>query len=567
MSHGILGIKPSSKYTMSPCSPREPHLTISLTHPIRYIYHLTTGIAYFTGLTAFSAYLYRNFRGPDQPKLQVNHVVANPSKLAPPKIENLPEKVPYLLIGAGTASHSAMRAIRGQDPTARVLMIGSENRNPYMRPALSKELWFSDKESRTDLKFKWWNGKDRSIFYEIDEFFIPIGDLDKREYGGVSLIKNTRLTKLDPDNRIAYLNTGQSIKFDKCLLAPGGKPKSLPELDAASEEVKERVVYFRTADDFLRLERIASSAESIIIIGGGFLGSELTCALAKRHSDEKVPEDQAIYQIFPESGNLGKVLPTYLSEWLSKKIENEGAHIVPNCEIKSISMSEDKKKVKIKLSNDETIYADYIVCATGLEPDVELAKVSGLEVDEKTGGYLVNSELEARTDVWVAGDASCFYDTKLGRRRVEHHDHAIHSGRQAGQNMMGAHKTYSHQSMFWSDLGSDISFEAVGIIDSSLPTVSVFAQPEDLDAIAESNKEETSEDKEGKENVFGNNEKKPSDKYCKGVVFYLKDDVIVGILLWNLFSRLTIARRILNEQKKYDDFNEVAKLFNIYLDD
>lgn len=466
-------------------------------------------------------------------------------------IENLPEKVQYLLVGAGTASHSAMRAIRGHDPTAKVLMIGSENNNPYMRPALSKELWFSDKNTRRNLNFKWWNGKERSIFYEIDEFFIPISDLNKREYGGVSLIKKTRLTRLDPDNRIAFLSNGQSIEYEKCLLAPGGKPKTLHVLDEASEEIQKRIVYFRTADDFLKLDKIADTAESIVIIGGGFLGSELTCALARRHIDEKVPKNQTIHQIFPESGNLGKVLPQYLSEWLSTKVEKEGAHILSNCQVKSVSMGKDKK-IQIKLSNDETVGADYIVCAIGLEPDVELAKSSGLEVDEKTGGYLVNSELEARTNVWVAGDASCFYDTKLGRRRVEHHDHAIHSGRQAGQNMIGAGKTYSHQSMFWSDLGPDISFEAVGIIDSSLQTVSVFAQSDDLDAHS---------------NTDTDKEKKPSDKYGKGIVFYLKDDVIVGILLWNLFSRLTIARRILNEQKKYDDFNEVAKLFNIYLDD
>lgn len=48
-----------------------------------------------------------------------------------------------------------------------------------------------------------------------------------------------------------------------------------------------------------------------------------------------------------------------------------------------------------------------------------------------------------------AGDASCFYDVKLGRRRVEHHDHAVVSGRLAGENMTGAGKPYWHQSMFW----------------------------------------------------------------------------------------------------------------------
>ena len=87
--------------------------------------------------------------------------------------------------------------------------------------------------------------------------------------------------------------------------------------------------------------------------------------------------------------------------------------------------------------------------AVGLEPTTDLAEVSGLETDPVHGGYLVNAELEARSGVWVAGDAACFYDTRLGRRRVEHHDHAVVSGRLAGENMAGAGRPYYHQSMFW----------------------------------------------------------------------------------------------------------------------
>ncbi len=69
---------------------------------------------------------------------------------------------------------------------------------------------------------------------------------------------------------------------------------------------------------------------------------------------------------------------------------------------------------------------------------------------QNLGGYLVNAELQARNSIWVAGDAACFYDIKLGRRRVEHHDHAVVSGRLAGENMSGsAAKPYLHQSMFW----------------------------------------------------------------------------------------------------------------------
>lgn len=92
---------------------------------------------------------------------------------------------------------------------------------------------------------------------------------------------------------------------------------------------------------------------------------------------------------------------------------------------------------------------DHVVVAVGLEPNTELAESSGLELSSVHGGFLVNAELEARTNLWVAGDAACFYDTRLGRRRVEHHDHAVVSGRLAGENMTGAHKPYGHQSMFW----------------------------------------------------------------------------------------------------------------------
>ena len=80
-----------------------------------------------------------------------------------------------------------------------------------------------------------------------------------------------------------------------------------------------------------------------------------------------------------------------------------------------------------------------------------------------------------------AGDAACFYDVKLGRRRVEHHDHAVVSGRLDGENMTGSGKPYWHQSMFWSDLGPEVGYEAIGVDDSDLPTVSVFAKASEAD--------------------------------------------------------------------------------------
>jgi programmed cell death 8 (apoptosis-inducing factor) len=133
----------------------------------------------------------------------------------------------------------------------------------------------------------------------------------------------------------------------------------------------------------------------------------------------------------------------------------------------------------LTLNDGETLPVDFVVTCVGIEPNTEIGHASGLEVDDQFGGFLVNSEFMAKTNLWVAGDASCFYDPLLGRRRVEHHDHAVVSGRLAGENMAGAMKQYKHQSMIWSDLGPEIGFEAVGLVDSRLPTVGIFAKPKE----------------------------------------------------------------------------------------
>lgn len=203
---------------------------------------------------------------------------------------------------------------------------------------------------------------------------------------------------------------------------------------------------------------------------------------------------------------------------------------------------------------------------------MNLAAESKLTVDKVNGGFQVNSELEAVPDLYVAGDAASFDDPALGRRRVEHHDHAVVSGRLAGENMTGAKKQYTHQSMFWSDLGPDVGYEAIGIVDSKLPTVGVFAKATDKDTpkavVTETDEAIRSVSEDSVAPV------KPSqsesvvvpegEDYGKGVIFYLREKKVVGVVLWNVFNKMSIARRILKEGKEYDDLTEVAKLFNIH---
>ncbi|XP_010893734.2 apoptosis-inducing factor 1, mitochondrial isoform X4 [Esox lucius] len=516
---------------------------------------------------------------PEGPPVELEAEIAadpatdEPTNVPPPAPVEFPSHAPYLLIGGGTASFAAARSIRARDPGARVLIITDEPDLPYMRPPLSKELWFSDDPGVVDtLRFKQWNGKERSIYFQPPSFYVSPQDLEKVENGGVAVLTGKKVVHMDVRGNKVTLSDNTEISYDKCLIATGGVPRNLQVIERAGEEVTKRTTLFRKVEDFKALNKVSRDTKSITIIGGGFLGSELACALGRRSADS----DLEVIQMFPEKGNMGKVLPEYLSNWTTAKVRSEGVRVITEALVKGVSFKDGK--VEIKLKDGRVVKTDHIVAAVGLEPSVELAKSAGLEVDSDFGGYRVNAELQARSNIWVAGDAACFYDIRLGRRRVEHHDHAVVSGRLAGENMTGANKPYWHQSMFWSDLGPDVGYEAIGIVDSSLPTVGVFAKATAKDTPkaateksgtgirSESETEGTASSTATSSTPAPPPEPQQKDDYGKGVIFYLRDKVVVGIVLWNVFNRMPIARKIIKDGEEHADLNEVAKLFNIHED-
>ncbi|XP_056665356.1 apoptosis-inducing factor 1, mitochondrial isoform X2 [Monodelphis domestica] len=485
-----------------------------------------------------------------------------------------PTHAPFLLIGGGTAAFAAARSIRARDPGARVLIISEDPELPYMRPPLSKELWFSDDPNVTNtLRFKQWNGKERSIYFQPPSFYVSAQDLPHIENGGVAVLTGKKVVQLDVRDNMVKLNDGSQITFEKCLIATGGTPRNLSAIDRAGPEVKSRTTLFRKIGDYRSLEKISREVSSITVIGGGFLGSELACALARKARTLGTE----VIQLFPEKGNMGKILPEYLSNWTTEKVRKEGVKVMPNAVVQAVGVKSGK--LLIKLKDGRKVETDHIVAAVGLEPNVELAKTGGLEVDSDFGGFRVNAELQARSNIWVAGDAACFYDIKLGRRRVEHHDHAVVSGRLAGENMTGAAKPYWHQSMFWSDLGPDVGYEAIGLVDGSLPTVGVFAKATAKDTPKSATEqsgtgirsESETESEASDIDIPPSDAKTPQslikgEDFGKGVIFYLRDKVVVGILLWNIFNRMPIARKIIKDGEEHEDLNEVAKLFNIHED-
>lgn len=147
------------------------------------------------------------------------------------------------------------------------------------------------------------------------------------ENGGVAVARGWTVKRIDVVNRKAYLEDDYEIEYGKCLIATGAQPRTLDVFESASQipAIDEKITFYRNVFDFEDLLERVDQIKSLAIVGGGFLGSELACALAR-----KTPKEFKVYQIFGESGNMGKILPEYLSFWTTNKVQDEGVNVCCN---------------------------------------------------------------------------------------------------------------------------------------------------------------------------------------------------------------------------------------------
>jgi len=373
----------------------------------------------------------------------------------------------YLIVGGGMAADAALRGIRELDPVGTVGMVSAEPHPPYNRPPLSKGLW-----------------KGQSV----DEIWRHADDLAAEVHLG------HRIVALDLERSQATDEQGQVYGFEKVLLATGSTPRRFPFGGTD-------ILYYRTYDDYRHLRALAQHAESFAVIGGGFIGSEMAAAL--RFANKRVT------LIFPEGGIGARLFPADLARFLVDFYREKGVEVRPGEGV--VGLERQGQDLNLQLQSGQTLTVQGVVAGIGVFPSIELAQQVGLRVED---GIVVN-EL-GQTDapnVYAAGDVARFYNPTLQAwLRVEHEDHANTHGLTVGRNMAGAHEPYHHLPFFYSDL-FELGYEAVGILDSRLETVSDWKDP-----------------------------------FREGVVYYLEQGRLRGVLLWNTWGKVDAARALIAEQ-------------------
>ncbi|MCB0190422.1 MAG: FAD-dependent oxidoreductase [Anaerolineae bacterium] len=313
------------------------------------------------------------------------------------------------------------------------------------------------------------------------------------ESQGVELHLGRKVQAIDPQGKSVTDDQGKGYTFEKLLLATGGTPRRLPFGNT-------QIIYFRTLVDYQRLRVLAEQKQRFAVIGGGFIGSEIAAALAMN--------GRKVVMIFPGQGIGERIFPPDLARFLNAYYRKKGIEVLSGELV--IDLQEHGEQLVLKTKRGQEIVVDGVVAGLGIEPNTELARQAGLKVEN---GILVDEFLRtSNPNIYAAGDVANFFNPTLYTRlRVEHEDNANTMGQMAGRSMAGDAVAYHHLPYFYSDM-FDLGYEAVGNLNPELETIVDWQDP-----------------------------------YRKGVIYYLQEGQVRGVLLWNVWGQVEAARSLISE--------------------
>ncbi|TXI04237.1 MAG: ferredoxin reductase [Rhizobium sp.] len=334
----------------------------------------------------------------------------------------------FVIVGAGECGARAAFALRERGFDGDITLIGTEPLAPYERPPLSK----GGSGDAPEPKF--------------------VATPERYRDQSIDLRLDTTVIAIDPVMKAIRLADGETLAYDKLLLATGALARSFPGTEGASQRIR----MLRTHADAVALHAALHPGRHIAIIGGGFIGLELAATARMRGADVTVIEG------LPRV--LKRGVPEAIAEAISGRHRQEGTTI--RCGEAIEAIAEEADKAVVRLADGETISADLLLVGIGALPNTALAAEAGLAIDN---GIAVNERLETSlADIYAAGDCCSFPLALYGGRRVrlESWRNAQEQANLAAANMLGDNLQISAVPWFWSDQ-YDLTLQIAGLAEEA----------------------------------------------------------------------------------------------------
>ena len=283
----------------------------------------------------------------------------------------------YVIIGDGIAGSSAAETIREDAPDADVTVVTDEGEALYNR-ILIKEFA---------------KGK-------LPEAPISIHQDDWYEERDITLQLDTHVTAIDADAHELHTHTGETISYDKLLIATGGTPTQLPVpgSDAAG------IHHFWTFEDARAIHNHAESADTGVVVGAGLLGIDLAAISGAQEIDAHYLMRGECWWRYALSKEGGEIIHDALRERNVTPVFDSG--------VDRFETDSDGHVTAAVDPNGDTYDADFVGVAIGLDFNVEYLRNAGLEVDD---GIVVDEYMRTNLDdIYAAGDITRYYDVLLG---------------------------------------------------------------------------------------------------------------------------------------------------------
>lgn len=319
----------------------------------------------------------------------------------------------FLILGAGHAGTAAASAMRAAGFAGRIVMIGDDPHLPYERPPLSKEAL---------------RGADGAA--------PPIYPANFYGDRAIELKLGQAATAIDPGAQVVTLATGESIGFDKLLIATGARARRYPLLDGLGEAAH----VLRSADDALRLRAELVPGRRLLVVGGGVIGLEVAATASALGLSVEVIERAPRL--------LARGAPEPLADLLAQAHRDHDVAL--HCGVELADALRDGGKVRLTCAKGGDFTGDLVVYGIGVTLNDELAAAAGLAMDD---GILVDAQ--GRTShpaIYAAGDiARQEHAFICGMVRQETWANALHQGGLAGRAMVTGQTGAQEVPWYWTD--------------------------------------------------------------------------------------------------------------------